>query len=422
MADISPMSCGRSSQRCAIFSLSTEILTWSAVRLTPWRHERMNSDDAFANDICRLRRTRRGPCGNALWRGIVALALATTLGACSTRPLIPYTEVTPPLVLVPASQAGVQDKRARFREIFCEVLEARGDSLPDYRPCDEALVRVGGEPDGTGSIVDLGPSQRGLVAVVVPGVGWDCFSDWLGDTNIIDAHILEFGYDRSVLDVDGLSSSVNNARQIRDAILQMPTQGSEPRLVLIGYSKGAPDILEAVVSYPEIRERVAAVVSAAGSIGGSPLANDVKQSELGLLTHWPGAKCTAGDGGALDSLRPATRKAWLAQHPLPADFPYYSLVTFPEPERVSSVLKFSYNKLSRIDARNDSQMLFYDQVIPGSSLLGYVNADHWALAVPIARSHDILGSTFVNHNDFPREALLEAVLRFVEEDLAASMP
>lgn len=49
----------------------------------------------------------------------------------------------------------------------------------------------------------------------------------------------------------------------------------------------------------------------------------------------------------------------------------------------------------------------------------YLNADHWALAVPMARSHPALGSTLVNHNDFPREALLEAVLRMVEEDLAA---
>ena len=310
--------------------------------------------------------------------------------------------------------------RARFRVFFCEVLEARGVTLAVYRACDQALVRVGGEPDAAGGTVDLGPSQRGLVAVFVPGIGWDCFSDWLGEVSGVDAHIRQFGYDQIILDVDGLSSSANNARQIRDAILQMPLPGPEPRLVLIGYSKGAPDILEAVVSYPEIRERVAAVVSAAGTIGGSPLANELSQSEVGLLTHWPGAKCTAGDGGALDSLRPATRKAWLAEHSLPTDFPYYSLVTFPQPERVSSVLKFSYNKLSRIDARNDSQMLFYDQLIPGSSLLGYVNADHWALAVPIARSHGILGSTFVNHNDFPREALLEALLRFVEEDLAGS--
>lgn len=364
------------------------------------------------------KRSQKVRGGKLHW--IVVMTAVVGLSACSTPPLVPYTAETPPLILVPAAQAGVRDKRGRFREIFCQVLEARGPALPDYRPCDEALARVGFEPAGTGKKVDLGPSQRRLVAAVVPGVGWDCFSDWLDLKGSAAAHVRQFGYNQITLSVDGLSSSANNARQIRNAIMQMPPpQGAEPRLVLIGYSKGAPDILEAVVSYPEIRQRVAAVVSAAGSVGGSPLANDAEQSQIALLRHWPDAQCSPGDGGAIESLRPATRKAWLAQHPLPRDLPYYSLVAFPQPERISSVLKSSYNKLSRVDARNDSQMLFYDQVIPGSALLGYLNADHWALAVPIARSHTSLGSTVVNHNDFPREALLEALLRFIEEDLAA---
>jgi hypothetical protein len=117
-----------------------------------------------------------------------------------------------------------------------------------------------------------------------------------------------------------------------------PVEAGAPRLVLVGYSKGAPDILEAVVAYPEIRRRVAAVVSAA----------------------------------------------------------------------------------ARIDARNDSQVIFYDQVIPGSTLVGYINADHWALAVPVARTHSTIGSMFVTQNAYPREALVEVLLRFVEEDLSAA--
>ena len=64
-------------------------------------------------------------------------------------------------------------------------------------------------------------------------------------------------------------------------------------------------------------------------------------------------------------------------------------------------------------------MIFYDQVVPGSTLVGYVNADHWALAVPIARTHTTIGALFVTQNDYPREALVEALLRFVEEDLAS---
>ena len=348
----------------------------------------------------------------------LAMLVGCTLSACSTPPLYHYSADTPPLVLVPAVQAGVQDKRGRMREIFCQVLEERGQTLPDYRPCEEALTRVGVEPAGTGKTVELGASTRRLIAAVVPGVGWDCFSDWLGLKGSVAEHLRQFGFDLVIVKVDGLSSSANSARQIREAIVAMP-QESQARLVLFGYSKGAPDILEAITSYPEIRPRVAAVVSIAGAVGGSPLANDAEESQLALLRHWPDAKCSPGDGGAIESLRPAVRKTWLAQHPLPADVPYYSLVTFPQPERISAVLKSGYNKLSQVDARNDSQVLFYDQVIPGSSLLGYINADHWALAVPIARSHAWLGSTLVNHNDYPREALLEAMLRFVEEDLAA---
>ena len=57
-----------------------------------------------------------------------------------------------------------------------------------------------------------------------------------------------------------------------------------------------------------------------------------------------------------------------------------------------------------------------DQIIPGSTLIGYVNADHWAVSVAIARSHPVVGSTLVTRSDYPREALAEAVLRFIEED------
>jgi hypothetical protein len=65
---------------------------------------------------------------------------------------------------------------------------------------------------------------------------------------------------RQRLPVDWLSSTAGNARQIRDAIMQMPQKGEEPYLVLIGYSKGAPELLDAIVSYPETRPRIAAAV------------------------------------------------------------------------------------------------------------------------------------------------------------------
>jgi len=344
---------------------------------------------------------------------VVGVTALTIIGACASVPPSPYGETSPPVVL----SADIEDERGRFREIFCSILEERGTSLPDYRSCEEVLTRVGQELPGTGEVVELGQSSRRLVAAVVPGVGWACFENWLKMEETAAAHIRQFGYDALVIEVDAMSSSKTNARQIRDAIMAMEPENAEPELVLIGYSKGAPDILEAIVSYPEIRGRIAAVVSAAGAIGGSPVADQVTQSKLELLRHWPGAQCSKGDGGALESIRPATRTAWLAENTLPDEIPYYSLLTCPEPDNISPVLKSGYKKLRRVDPRNDGMMVVEDQLVPGSSFLGCVNADHWAVAVPVARTHPHFASLFVDDNDYPREALLEALLRFVEEDL-----
>ena len=351
------------------------------------------------------------------WPLIATLALA--LPGCAGSPLVPFSTDSPPLILVPAGQAGVQDKRGRFREIYCAVLEARAGEIADARPCDDALTRLGSEPAGTGQPAFLGPSSRGLIAALVPGIGYDCFAKWLQPPGTARTHVRKYGYELQAMKVDALSSSTTNARQIRDAVMAMEQGPGAPRLVLVGYSKGAPDVLEAITDFPEIRPRVAAVVSVAGAVGGSPLANDAAQYQADLLRHFPGATCDSGDGGAVASLRPAVRRAWLAQHPLPSEVPAYSVVTLPRPERISSILRGSADKLAMIDSRNDSQMIFYDQLIPGSTLVGYLNADHWAIVVPIARTHDTVASLFVTQNAYPREAMLEALLRFVEEDLAA---
>ncbi|WP_243672434.1 hypothetical protein [Paraburkholderia kirstenboschensis] len=171
------------------------------------------------------------------------LATITTcvlLGACATKPLVPYSTDTPPMVLVPTSQAGVVDKRGRFREIYCAVLEARGPGLPDYRPCEDALTRVGTEPTGTGKPVELGQSRRHLVAVVVHGVGYDCFQPWLDTPNTVVTHLRQSGFDATLLDVDALSSSANNARQIRDALMAMPAPEARRVSYWLAIQRGLP--------------------------------------------------------------------------------------------------------------------------------------------------------------------------------------
>ena len=340
-------------------------------------------------------------------------AAVSLLSGCATPRSVDFSVELP---------QGVRDGRPRFDDIFCAVLKEHGPGLPDYRGCEAALSRTDPPPAMLGQPVDLGPSRRKLVAGIVPGIGFGCIQKWLEASGSSAAHVAGQGYEMQIFNIDALSGSATNALLIRDAIMEMPEEAGPPRLVLVGYSKGAPDILEAVVNFPEIRPRIAAVVSAAGAVGGSLLANDAKQSEADLARHFPGAKCDGGDEKGVWSLRTDVRRTWLAEHPLPSEVRYYSLVTLPDRERISRILSHSYKKLAKVDARNDSQVIYSDQIIPGSTLLGFINADHWAIALPIDRSHSFVGSTFVNRNDYPREALLEAILRYIEEDLGRGGP
>lgn len=343
-------------------------------------------------------------------RGGFALALAAAvLAGCATQPRTPYAVEVPP---------GIEDARGRFADFFCAILDRDSGSLPDYRSCREALSHVESPSTAAGSTTVLDESRSGLMAAVVPGIGYGCIEEWLRPGTSIRDHLRRYGYDIRMIEVDALSGTGANAKRIRDAVMAMPESATGARLVLIGYSKGVPDILDAIVSYPEMRSRIAAVVSLAGAVGGSPLADDADEGTAQLFRHFPGAECDAGDRHAVEALRPDVRKRWLAEHPLPADLRYYSLVTLPDPDRVSAVLKPSYRKLRKLDARNDGQVIAADQILPQGTLLAYLNADHWAVALPIARTHPVTGAMLVTDNDYPREALFEAILRFVEEDIA----
>jgi hypothetical protein len=253
-----------------------------------------------------------------------------------------------------------------------------------------------------------------MTIFVVPGLGHECFNDLLDGGGVLREYAESSGHTVHRIPVKGFANSEQNADIIRETVMQKTPFPDARPVVMLAYSKGANDVLAALALYPEVAERVSAVVSISGAIGGSPLALHARDWSLGLLVALPGVNCEVPEKTALTSLRPAVRRAWLDEHPLPTSVDYFSVVAYPEAERISTPLRPPYRALARHDSRNDGQLIVFDQVIPGSELLAFVNADHWAIALPIERRHPALEFAGIMRNDFPLEVLFDAILAYID--------
>jgi hypothetical protein len=330
--------------------------------------------------------------------------------------MLKYDRATPPTVLVPITYAGISDERARFREIFCAIQQDHGSLFPDDRPCDQALHRLSGEPVPEGKPVYLGKARLPMRLVIIPGLWEECVADFIQPFSDARPHLDSLGFKTDLIMVSGLGGSSQNTSQIREAVTGMALAPGE-KLVFIGYSKGATDVLEAMARYPELSSRTAAVVTLAGVISGTPIADDLPEVLKKFADQMFQGKCRPGEGQAFESLSRKERLAWLSANRPPASVRYFSLAAFADRENVSLILRPSYDKLSLADPLNDSQVIFHDALVPGGALLGYLNADHWAVAMPFNREHPTLAGALITRNPFPREVLLEAIARFVEESL-----
>ncbi|MGA9290096.1 MAG: hypothetical protein WBV93_17335 [Anaerobacillus sp.] len=342
------------------------------------------------------------------------------LAACAPQPLIDLTFGPPPLMATGAI-GSITDERGRFRETLCAVNEAHGDAFANRRPCANILMPSREEAAGTGQPVYVGPARKKLRIATVSGLGADCLAGMVTPFDKSLQHLEALGYATSVIPIRGLGSSTYNASIISDSLVNMELADDE-QVVLIGYSKGIADVLEFLSMYPRMAHKVAAVISISGAVSGTLLAEGAPEFLLPWLKLFPGGQCYSADLGAVESLRRSVRLRWFANNTLPTSVQYYSVATFARRENISSFLRAGYDELSRIDPRNDGKMLYYDQIIPGSRLIAFVNSDHWASVVPIDDDHPILRAMIADRNAFPREVLLESIIRQVEEDLLTEAP
>ena len=331
--------------------------------------------------------------------------------------LLDYRLDTPATTLSVLGAPAVKDGRARFREIFCDRLAADPEfGTEQGTTCETYLLRLEDETKPAAPTAPLPESVPRLRILIVPGFMGVCFWDFAKPFEVSVARLNARGYRIDWIVVDGRSGSEQNGGQIADAVRCLDLEEGEP-LVLLGHSKGAVDILEFLVSYPDLARRVAAVVSVSGAINGTPVADYLVNVYAALGDLTAPSDCPPGDDRGVVSQERSVRLSWLASHRLPDSVRYFSVVSFTQGGNVSPFLREGYDLLKVIDPRNDGALLFYDQVIPGATLLGYANADHWAAAYPLEEKHPILTKTFFLHNHYPRTALLEAITLYVAEAL-----
>ena len=341
--------------------------------------------------------------------------ISVFFAGCNGPTLIKYSLKTPATVLHPLGQAPVSDGRVRFREILCDLNKDHGSSFPDARSCDSILLRLDDEPlskplEAQKTVLRDNLNEPTTI-VFVPGIFGECVENIVTPFADSYAHLQSLGYIVKTISISGRSSSEVNAPIIKDALYSINAN----KIIIVAYSKGVPDVLEMFRMFPDTIRQVTALVSIAGVVSGTPIADGFLNGYEKVLSKIPAQKCPPGDGSGIRSITRQVRMKALAENKLPKSIDLYSLVSFASPDRISAPLLFSYKILSKVDPRNDGQVIFHDAVLPGSTLLGYVNADHWAVALPFNRSNEPWRS-LINHNDFPREIVIESVMNFINEN------
>jgi hypothetical protein len=367
--------------------------------------------------------------GNVV-RSLTVVILTLALAGCG--PSLKFTTQTPPLILTTAEAAGLADARGRFRETLCAVDGARGYYRD--RPCNSLLHQLENEPAPDGVPVALGVSLVKLRIRIVPGIFGQCAEAQA--TPFLDAvepraengyDLGQFGFSVKALRVSGRGSSAQNAAQIeeqlRDEFARNPLAPAE-RLVLIGHSKGMSDLIEFIARQrPEASEGQSSlslpagstIVSLTGVVAGTPIA-DMGEDIYRPLRRISVPGCPADDGGGVKSLTRSERQRFMARHPLPGDLHYYSVAAYTRKANISAALRPTFHALARTDERNDGNVIFTDSIMPRGKLLGYLDADHWAVAMPFEVYAPRFASVVASRNHFPRVVLLEAIARVIAED------
>jgi hypothetical protein len=330
------------------------------------------------------------------------LAAAHSIGCGATTPPVTYS-------IMPSALGPIEAERNRakdFGRVFCSTLPHLKDG--DGRSWGDCAKYM--------EFADAPQPQAEIPAryqfLLVPGFGGECLRNVRAFSTSIahlkDAHHVDIEY----FAVAPFASSEENGKSIARRIDGAWSADSSRRFIVIGYGKGTADILDALRVIDDVKTKVAAVVSVAGIVGGTWVPEDV-QALMQPQRPWITEGCPGNVQDGAGSLMREVRQSFLRQNPMPV--PSYSIVGATSLDETSSVLKPSWKRLSVHAREQDGLMIAWEAVLPGARYLGSARADHWAIALPFEESeHTPKG---IDRNHFPRDALLEAIVRYVTADI-----
>jgi hypothetical protein len=188
---------------------------------------------------------------------------------------------------------------------------------------------------------------------------------------------------------------------------------------VVSYSKGAPDVQEGLAGDPQARSAVAALVTVAGAVGGSPIADTMPSIVERYTSSLKLGPCEGDVAQAFKSLRQDVRKRFNDDHPDPL-VPSFSLTAISDATNTSKMLLQAWQLLTQYDPRTDSQLLASDAIVPGGHLLGVLRADHLAAALNYETASNAEVRNFADHNHYPRTAVFEAAVRVAIDSIGSN--
>jgi len=346
------------------------------------------------------------PLTTAMIRNALAITAIALLAACASDQTVIRLDAVPPSTLVSVRDAGVRDLRGAYRAAVCRRL------APERGGCEDVLLRLAGEPLAAELPPVEGLANRYRIAFV-PGLFSECFEQFARPFADVERDLRATGFTVNYFQVPGRGTSAQNAVRLAQHFLGL--NGDRRPVIVFAYSKGLVDVLEFMVRFPFQARRIAAVVSIAGAANGSPLADRLHAIYRDWGAAFPLPGCAEGTGEEVNDLRPDVRIGWWQEHGDAVTVPVFALVAAPRPDRVSPGTRTTYNRLAQVDARNDGKLLWQDQLVAGGFLLGYANADHWAIAIPVSEALPYIA--FMFRDGAPRPAFVRAAIEVVAATL-----